>query len=164
VAACEEEEQPALLVDFATLTGAARVALGLELPALFCNNHTELMKIFDLSQSPEVNDPVWPLPLWESYKSALKSNIADLVNAAEGAGAITAALYLQEFVSKTSTAPQQSAGEGGDKEEDKEGSTSNSGGKPLWAHVDFMGTKNGMAEPQGLRTFYSYIKNHIAAK
>jgi hypothetical protein len=60
--------------------------------------------------------------------------------------------------------PQQSAGEGGDKEEDKEGSTSSSGGKPLWAHVDFMGTKNGMAEPQGLRTFYSYIKNHIAAK
>lgn len=165
----EEEEQPALLLDFATLTGAARVALGFELPALFCNNHTELMRMFDLSQSSEVSDPMWPMPLWGAYKSALKSSVADLVNAAEGAGAITAALYLQEFVGKSSPASESS-----DKEQEKDGeasgtdtssgSSSGGNGKPLWMHIDFMGTKAGMAEPQGLRSCFEYIKTHVAKR
>ena len=161
VASCEEQEQPALLIDFATLTGAARVALGSELPALFCNNHTELMKLFDLSQSSEVSDPMWPMPLWGAYKSALKSSVADLVNAAEGAGAITAALYLQEFVGKPSPVSETS-----DKEQEKDGEASitSGNGKPLWVHIDFMGTKAGMAEPQGLRSCFEYIKTHVAKR
>lgn len=63
VAACEENphnhaDTPALVVDFATLTGAARVALGSDLPALFCNDHTQLMRLFDLSRADDVADPV----------------------------------------------------------------------------------------------------------
>jgi leucyl aminopeptidase len=94
--ACEQE--PALLLDFATLTGAARVALGPDLPALFANDDALAR---DLTEAGErVEDPMWRLPLWQPYNEMLKSDIADLNNAPAGgfAGTITAALFLERFV------------------------------------------------------------------
>ena len=103
-------EKPDLLLDFSTLTGAARTALGTDLPALFCNDDTLADSI--LAEAKQMQDPVWRLPLHEPYKKMLDSKIADL-NSAPGspyAGAITAALFLQHFIGKTAR----------------------------WAHLDFM--------------------------
>ena len=96
-----DSENPDMILDFATLTGAARVALGTDLPALFCNNDNlagDLAKAGDT-----VNDPMWRLPLWRPYRQLLESKVADINNVSEGGfgGAITAALYLQEFVRDT---------------------------------------------------------------
>jgi leucyl aminopeptidase len=92
------EEKPDLLIDFATLTGAARVALGPELPALFTNQDTIANELLNCSQ--QVQDPLWRMPLYRPYRDLLKSSIADISNASTSpyAGAITAALFLQEFV------------------------------------------------------------------
>jgi leucyl aminopeptidase len=89
---------PALILDFATLTGAARVALGPELPALFAN--CELLAADLLSAATEVLDPLWRLPLWRPYRQMFASSIADLNNTAEGgfAGAIVGGLFLEHFV------------------------------------------------------------------
>jgi leucyl aminopeptidase len=91
------EEQPELVIDYATLTGAARVAVGPDLPALFTNDD-ELAREMDAAGS-EVDDPSWRLPLWDGYAEMLKSDVADINNAGEGgfAGAITAALFLKRF-------------------------------------------------------------------
>jgi leucyl aminopeptidase len=95
------DEAPDLLVDCATLTGAARVALGPDLPALFVNDESWAAAI--LAAGRDVHDPVWRLPLWPGYDNWLESNAADLSNvtAKPGAGAITAALFLQRFVART---------------------------------------------------------------
>ncbi len=95
------EDEPALIIDFATLTGAARVALGPDLPALFSNDH-DLADALSRA-SVAVHDPVWRLPLWSGYDDMLKSDVADIVNSAEGgmAGSITAALFLRKFVPTT---------------------------------------------------------------
>ena len=92
---------PELLLDFATLTGAARVALGPDLPALFANDDALADAL--LSAGTRMADPLWRLPLWARYADMLKSEIADINNAGEGglAGAITAALFLQRFVPDT---------------------------------------------------------------
>ncbi len=92
------DEQPALLVDCATLTGAARVALGPDLPAMFCNDD-EWAEIL-LRSGREQHDPMWRLPLWSPYDRWLDSPIADFNNVSSKphAGAITAALFLQRFV------------------------------------------------------------------
>ena len=92
------DDKPDLLLNFATLTGAARVALGPELPALFTPDEA-LATDFAVAAAA-THDPVWRLPLWPGYADQLKSGIADMVNSAEGpfAGAITAALFLQAFV------------------------------------------------------------------
>lgn len=94
------EGNPALILDFATLTGAARVALGPDLPGAFTND--EALGAELLAAGDAVNDPLWRLPLWDGYDEMLKSDIADLVNAPDGgfAGAITAALFLRRFVPK----------------------------------------------------------------
>ncbi|TGX56185.1 leucyl aminopeptidase family protein [Sphingomonas gei] len=91
------ESNPELVFDFATLTGAARVALGADLQALFTNDDTLATEL--LAAAETETDPMWRMPLYEPYKDALKSDVADLVNAAEGpfGGAITAALFLKEF-------------------------------------------------------------------
>ena len=96
--AAAQEEKPDLILDFATLTGAARVALGPELPALFANDDALADGL--LAASREASDPLWRLPLWEPYRDMLKSEIADINNAGEGgfAGSITAALFLAKFV------------------------------------------------------------------
>jgi len=91
-------EKPALLVDMATLTGAARVALGPELAALFCNDEALAQGLLEAARAEQ--DPMWRMPLWRPYRKMIDSKIADLNNVSEGphAGAVTAALYLQEFV------------------------------------------------------------------
>jgi leucyl aminopeptidase len=92
------DENPTLLVDCATLTGAARVALGPDLPALFSNNDSLCEAL--LREGNVVHDPLWRLPLWDGYNEWLKSSVADLNNVSSKpmAGAVTAALYLQRFV------------------------------------------------------------------
>jgi leucyl aminopeptidase len=94
-----DNEQPDLLIDFATLTGAARVALGPELPALFCNDDKLAGAI--LRHGSLEGDPVWRLPLYKPYRQGLDSKVADLNNISGSpyAGAIVAALFLENFVS-----------------------------------------------------------------
>jgi leucyl aminopeptidase len=92
------ESKPELVLDFATLTGAARIALGPELPALYSND--EALAADYLEAAAESRDPLWRMPLWQPYMNYLKSPIADWANsgASRMAGSITAALYLQRFV------------------------------------------------------------------
>ena len=92
------EDDPELIIDFATLTGAARVALGPELPALFANDDELLGQIE--AAAKWVDDPVWRMPLWDGYEDMLKSDVADISNAtgSSHAGAVTAALFLRRFV------------------------------------------------------------------
>ena len=92
------EEAPELIIDFATLTGAARVALGPDLPALFAND--EALAADLLAASEKVSDPVWRMPLWKAYNELFASDIADIGNSSDApmAGAVTAALFLQKFV------------------------------------------------------------------
>ena len=82
----------------ATLTGAARVALGPDLAALFCNDERLAAALLDAADAED--DPMWRMPLWRPYRKMLDSKVADLNNVSDWphAGAITAALYLQEFV------------------------------------------------------------------
>jgi leucyl aminopeptidase len=92
------EDEPELIVDFATLTGAARVALGPDLPAFFASRD-QLASTVEQS-AREVEDPLWRMPLWEPYDEFLKSDIADFANASSSpmAGCVTAALFLKRFV------------------------------------------------------------------
>jgi leucyl aminopeptidase len=92
------EGEPELILDFATLTGAARVALGPDLPALFTND--EALAEGLVKAGNEAGDPVWRLPLWKPYEEMFASDVADFGNAADGgfAGAVTAALFLAKFV------------------------------------------------------------------
>jgi leucyl aminopeptidase len=100
--ALADEDKPELLADFATLTGAARVALGPELPAFFTDDDglaDELM-----NRGLAENDPLWRLPLWRPYESMLDSKVADINNVGSSglAGAITAALFMKRFVTAKS--------------------------------------------------------------
>jgi leucyl aminopeptidase len=92
-------ENPALIVDFATLTGAARVALGPELQAMFTNDDPTADTL--IGQAHRQEDPLWRMPLWKPYRKMIEAQTANITNAAPSphAGAITAALFLQEFVS-----------------------------------------------------------------
>ncbi len=94
------DEQPEILIDCATLTGAARVALGTDMPACFTNNDALAKDV--LSQSHTQQDPLWQLPLHQPYAKKLKSDIADTNHIGGGSygGAITAALFLEKFVGK----------------------------------------------------------------
>lgn len=94
------EDKAALIVDFATLTGAARVALGPDLPAMFSNDDAVADAL--LSAARTVNDPLWRMPLWAPYADMLDSDIADTANSGGAfAGAVTAALFMQKFVPDT---------------------------------------------------------------
>ena len=134
--ACEEE--PDFLVDFATLTGAARVALGTECPALFCNHDETAKQIMACGKT--IQDPVWQLPLFEPYDSQLDGGHMALSSTGSSGfgGAITAALFLRRFTGKDIN----------------------------WAHIDVMawmlGTKPGRpkgGEAMGLRAVFAYIKS-----
>lgn len=94
-------QTPDLLIDFSTLTGAARVALGPDLPAFFTNNETLAKEM--LLAGEKSADPLWRLPLYQPYERYLRSEVADLVNSpsAPHAGAILAALFLKQFVPNT---------------------------------------------------------------
>lgn len=92
------EADPELIIDFATLTGAARVALGPDLPALFTND--EALAAALTAAAKDVHDPLWRMPLWDDYDEMLKSDLADLANSSDSpmAGSVTAALFLRRFV------------------------------------------------------------------
>ncbi|WP_017463928.1 leucyl aminopeptidase family protein [Dyella ginsengisoli] len=130
------EQKPDLIVDFATLTGAARVALGPDLPALFANRD-ELAEAV-LAAGKRTADPLWQLPLWRPYRKMLDSYLADMANsgASRHAGAITAALYLERFV------PESQA----------------------WMHLDTYAWNDGDrpgrprgGEAMGLRAFFDFL-------
>lgn len=131
-----DAELPDLIIDFATLTGAARVALGPELPALFGNDEGIVQTLARVAAAE--HDPLWPMPLWAGYEDELASKIADLNNVAAStlAGAIFGALFLKRFVSDSTP----------------------------WVHVDLYawnskdrpGRSIG-AEAQGLRGVYRYL-------
>lgn len=93
-----DEEAPELMIDMATLTGAARVALGADLPAMFTDDDALAETV--ARHAGAQSDPLWRLPLHQPYAEELKSPVADLNNVSEGAmaGAVTAALYLKSFV------------------------------------------------------------------
>lgn len=136
-------EDPDLLIDCATLTGAARVALGTELPAFFCNHDETTLAL--LKAGRNLDDPLWNLPLHTSYRSMLDSPIADINNIANGSygGAITAALFLQEFIQ-----PDIS-----------------------WIHVDFMaynlrslpGRPEG-GDAMGMRALFELIQQRVRSQ
>ncbi len=137
------EKKPALILDFATLTGAARIALGADLPALFCND--EALAADYLAAGVAARDPLWRMPLWQPYLRHLKSNVADLANAGPSrhAGAITAALYLERFVADGLS----------------------------WAHVDVYAWNDGDrpgkpagGDAQGLRAAFGLLKSRFAAE
>lgn len=97
------EDQPDLLIDFSTLTGAARVALGTEVAALFANDDALAEAVVQAGMQED--DPIWRLPLFAGYEDMLNSTVADLVNSSASgyAGAITAGLFLQRFVNTNSS-------------------------------------------------------------
>ena len=91
------EDAPELIIDFATLTGAARVALGPDLPAMFSNDDEAADALIAASKAQA--DPLWRMPLWAPYMELLDSDIADMTNSGGAfAGAVTAALFMQKFV------------------------------------------------------------------
>jgi leucyl aminopeptidase len=98
------EDQPALLLDFATLTGAARTALGPDIPPFYTDDESLAVELMQASM--ETNDPIWRMPLWEPYDGDMDSPIADIKNMGDGAfaGSIYAALFLKRFVSAPSWA------------------------------------------------------------
>ena len=100
--ALADGEEPQLLVDMATLTGAARVALGPDLPPFYTDDETLASDLAGASLALE--DPLWRMPLWRPYDAKLSSKIADINNVTTDgfAGSITAALFLKRFVEKTS--------------------------------------------------------------
>ncbi|MER9231935.1 leucyl aminopeptidase family protein [Mesorhizobium sp. M0622] len=133
-----DDEEPQMLVDMATLTGAARVALGPDLPPFYTVDEALASELADASVA--VEDPLWRMPLWKPYDAKLASKIADINNVASDgfAGSITAALFLKRFVEKT-------AG---------------------WAHVDIFAWNpsdrpHGLAggEAQGIRALERVISN-----
>jgi leucyl aminopeptidase len=96
--ALADEEKPDLLIDMGTLTGAARVALGPDLPPFYTNDEMLAQEV--AACAIKENDPVWRMPLWPPYDSWLDSKVANIINAPSGsfAGSITCALFLQRFV------------------------------------------------------------------
>jgi len=136
------EREPELLLDFATLTGAARIALGPELPALYSNDET--LAAGYLRAADAQFDPLWRLPLWQPYQRYLKSSIADCANAGGSrmAGSITAALYLHKFVPE----------------------------KLPWAHLDVYAWNDSErpgrppgGEAQGLRAAFALLQQRFAS-
>jgi leucyl aminopeptidase len=96
-----DREQPDLLIDLATLTGAARVALGPELPAIYSTPPGLAEELRAIGEREA--DPMWPMPLWAGYDEDLASRVADLnnVSSTQFAGSIIGALFLKRFVSRT---------------------------------------------------------------
>ena len=143
-ALCEaDREKPGLIVDFATLTGAARVALGPDLPAMFTNDDRAAQELIRASFAEY--DPLWWMPLWYPYDHLLSSRVADLNNISEGsqAGAVTAALFLNRFVDS----------------------------KTPWVHIDLMAwnTRSSPGRPtggeaMGMRAVYRMIADGFVDK
>ena len=135
-------EKPEVIIDFATLTGSARVALGTELPALFCNDDDLADGL--LNAGKDISDPLWRMPLWADYDKMVDGKVADINNAPEGGygGSITAALFLQRFIDADIP----------------------------WAHIDLMawnlshkpGRPEG-GEAMGMRALVRYLQDRYGA-
>ena len=139
VYASSQKEKPRYLIDVATLTGAIKVGLGADIPGLFSNSDTLAVKL--LSSSQKMGEPAWRMPVVNKYKRYMQSSVADMVNSAATrfGGAITAALFLQEF----------------------------NGGLP-WAHLDIFAWSDGasheaLSEPggsgQSVQTLVDFAKS-----
>ena len=137
-----DEETPDLLITIATLTGAARVALGPDLPPLYVNDETLAVKL--LACAAAVGDPLWRMPFWAPYDKLLKSSIADVNHIAEGsyAGSVMAALFLKRFVKQAKR----------------------------FAHLDIFGWvpreqpgRPQGGEPQAARALFAYLQREFAA-
>ena len=135
-------ESPELLIDMATLTGAARVAVGSEMAALFSNDDGLAADI--ARHGAQVEDPAWRLPLWQNYRSMIEGEVGEISNSGSGpgAGAITAALFLESFVEKDIP----------------------------WAHLDIMGWNNSArpgrpkgGEVMGVRAIFSMLEERYGA-
>ena len=136
------EDKPELVIDFATLTGSARAALGQEIPAMFSNNDkiAEGLK----KASFAADDPVWPMPLYQPYKKLIESDIADLVNSAKTPGdLIYSALFLESFLD----------------------------GKTDWIHLDCFAWQSSSKPGKpaggtdtGMRAVYAYLENRYGKK
>ncbi len=140
--AVSEEPEPELLIDFATLTGAARIALGTELPAFFCNDPAVANTLIHCGL--QTDDPLWQMPLHAPYRPMIDSKVADLSNISDSSygGAITAALFLQEFTKPTLP----------------------------WLHIDLMAwnTRSLPGRPEGgeamaMRAIFELIKQTLVA-
>ena len=136
------ESNPDLMIDLATLTGAARVALGPQLPALFSRDMAQARALVDLGL--QLQDPLWHMPLWAPYHAGIESDIADIVNTGRGpaGGAINAALFLEDFVP---------AGQD-------------------WLHIDLFAWNEGSrpgrpagGEAQTLRTLLAYLQRRYSS-
>jgi len=135
--ALADEEKPDILISMATLTGAARVALGPDLPPLYCDDDEIATEL--LASANRVADPLWRMPFWKPYDKLLKSDVADVNHISDGpfAGSITAALFLKRFVENA----------------------------PAYLHLDIFGwvprAKPGQpkgGEPQGARALFEYFR------
>ena len=140
--ALADEEEPEILIDMATLTGAARVALGPDLPPFYTRD--DLFASALAFQSESTADPLWRMPLWPPYAEKLRSKVADINNvSADGfAGSITAALFLQRFVERAKT----------------------------WAHLDIFGWNPSEkpaapvgGEAQGIRAIAAVLRERYSA-
>ncbi|TXR49965.1 leucyl aminopeptidase family protein [Phyllobacterium endophyticum] len=141
--ALADDDEPELVIDMATLTGAARVALGPDLPPFYTNDDAFALEVATASEA--VADPVWRMPLWQPYDAKLSSRIADINNVTTDgfAGSITAALFLQRFVAKAK----------------------------IWAHFDIFGW-NPVEKPhapvggeaQAIRALYHLLKQRYPAR
>jgi len=135
-----DEDAPELMIDMATLTGAARVALGPDLPPFFTDDEGLAAAFY--ATSVETDDPIWRLPLFKGYEKDIRSRAAEITNAPGGgmAGAITAALFLKRFVSNAKS----------------------------WAHFDIYGWRPAErphapvgGEAQAIRAIYAHIRNLV---
>lgn len=140
--ALADEESPELIIDMATLTGAARTALGPELPPLYSTDDALARALMDAGAA--LDDPLWQMPLWAPYESMIASKIADVNNAGSGgfAGSITAALFLKRFVKQARA----------------------------WAHLDIYAWapearpgRTWGGTDQGIRAVYGYLKSKYPA-
>lgn len=131
-----DEEKPDLMIDMATLTGAARVALGPDLPPFYTHDDAFASAVSDAAE--QVHDPLWRMPLWDPYQKMLSSKVADVNHISTGgfAGSITAALFLSRFVENSKT----------------------------WAHIDIYGWTPSAkpwapvgGEAQGIRALFKVI-------
>ncbi len=137
------EGKPALIIDLATQTGAAREALGPQVPALFCRSMEQARSVVDLGL--QIDDPLWHLPLWAPYRAGIESAIGDIVNTGRNAmgGAINAALFLEYFI----PAEQE------------------------WMHIDLFAWNDTAragrpvgGEAQTIRTLLAYLEQRFGAK
>ena len=134
-----DEDKPDLMIDMATLTGAARVALGPDLPPFYTDDDGLAAGLSQCSTA--VNDPLWRMPLWQPYQSMLSSKIADVNHISSGgfAGSVTAALFLSRFVDQAKS----------------------------WCHFDIFGWTPAQkpwapigGEAQGIRALFEFLRNH----